>query len=164
MKYTTVTDLVWANAANTTISCRVDFEGLGIVPFTAAAGDPEEHGRLIYARAIAGDFGAIAPYVAPPAEPEPVPDEISNRQFWQLCAIRSLITEAEAEAALGGTIPAAMQAMVDQLPPEQRFAARMHLKGSTVYRRSHSFTLAFGVFMGWTSAQIDQFWRDASVL
>jgi len=34
-------------------------------PFNASPNDPEEHGRDIYAWAIDGEFGAIAPYVAP---------------------------------------------------------------------------------------------------
>jgi len=35
------------------------------MPFGAMATDVEEHGRLLYARVIAGEFGQIAPYVAP---------------------------------------------------------------------------------------------------
>jgi hypothetical protein len=38
------------------------------MPFGAMANDVEEHGRLLYARVIAGEFGQIAPYV-PPLEP-----------------------------------------------------------------------------------------------
>ncbi len=30
------------------------------VPFTASPDDPEEHGRLIYAAAMKGDYGPIA--------------------------------------------------------------------------------------------------------
>jgi len=36
------------------------------MPFGAMANDVEEHGRLLYARVIAGEFGPIAPYVATP--------------------------------------------------------------------------------------------------
>ena len=35
------------------------------MPFGAMPTDVEAHGRDLYARAIAGEFGVIAPYVAP---------------------------------------------------------------------------------------------------
>lgn len=41
------------------------FEGMGELPFTALPDDVEAHGRELYARALKGDFGAVAPYVAP---------------------------------------------------------------------------------------------------
>lgn len=34
----------------------------GWIPFTASADDPESHGRELYSKAIAGEFGTIAPY------------------------------------------------------------------------------------------------------
>lgn len=37
----------------------------GWIPFMASPDDCEAHGRELYARAIAGEFGDIAPYVAP---------------------------------------------------------------------------------------------------
>lgn len=39
------------------------------VPFTANPTDIMEHGRLIHARALSGEFGAVAPYI-PPTESE----------------------------------------------------------------------------------------------
>lgn len=47
----------------------VDFEGIGAIPFHATADDPEPHGREIHARAIAGEFGPVMPYVAPEVVP-----------------------------------------------------------------------------------------------
>lgn len=41
----------------------------GWIPFTASPDDVEEHGRAIYAAAMAGAYGEIAPYVAPPPPP-----------------------------------------------------------------------------------------------
>lgn len=58
MKYKTATDLRWSG--NKAVDMVVDFEGIGPVPFTAAPDDCEEHGRELYARAVAGDFGPIA--------------------------------------------------------------------------------------------------------
>lgn len=62
MKYTTVTDPVW-NSEHTAVDCKVNFEGLGIVVFTASETDQQEYGREIYRRSIAGDFGPISDYV-----------------------------------------------------------------------------------------------------
>lgn len=52
-------------SANSNITLLATFEGIGEVPFTASPDDPEAHGRELYARAIAGEFGPVAPYVAP---------------------------------------------------------------------------------------------------
>lgn len=47
------------------ITLRVNFEGLGEVPFHAHPDDPESHGRELYARALDGEFGAVEPYNPP---------------------------------------------------------------------------------------------------
>lgn len=41
------------------------------VPFTATPDDSEAHGRELYVRAISGEFGPVAPYVAPPVVDTP---------------------------------------------------------------------------------------------
>jgi len=66
MQYNTVTNLAYANLEQTRINCSVDFTSAGILPFTADKNDVEAHGREIFERAVAGDFGAIADYQAPP--------------------------------------------------------------------------------------------------
>ena len=38
------------------------------LPFGATNHDPHEHGRNIYERAVDGEFGPIAPFVAPTSE------------------------------------------------------------------------------------------------
>lgn len=58
-EYTTVTDMQWANEARSAVTMTVDFNSLGLVPFTASPDDMEEHGRELFARAVAGDFGSI---------------------------------------------------------------------------------------------------------
>lgn len=47
------------------IDCEVKHAEFGWIPFLACEADVEEHGREIYAQIIAGDWGAIAPLVAP---------------------------------------------------------------------------------------------------
>lgn len=61
MKYTTVTDLKYANASGSMINCQVNFENLGATPFTASANDLG-HSAEIYSRATSGEFGVIQAY------------------------------------------------------------------------------------------------------
>lgn len=68
MQYTTVTNLQWANKDHTSLSCNVNFIGLGILPFTPNPNDSQAHGKEIYARCMAGDFGEIADYILQPDE------------------------------------------------------------------------------------------------
>ena len=35
------------------------------LPFLATSSDPEDYGREIYTRAVAGEFGEVSPYIAP---------------------------------------------------------------------------------------------------
>ena len=59
-----VVNLKWANAEKTAIDMEVRFSHLpsSRVAFTAVKGDSEAHGRELYARALAGEYGSIAPY------------------------------------------------------------------------------------------------------
>lgn len=63
LAYSTVTELRWADRGKTAFNAMVTFDLLGQVPFTCGASDTEAHAMDIYARALAGDFGAIAEYV-----------------------------------------------------------------------------------------------------
>jgi len=73
MKYTNVKNPQWSSSEKVAIHCIVDFESLGEVPFGANPNDVEEHGREIYNRCIAGDFGPVADYVPASDEgPQPV--------------------------------------------------------------------------------------------
>jgi len=93
------------------------------------------------------------------------PNEISDRQFFQQLAVMGLITEEEAEAAVSaGTLPSTMNAFIDELPVEERFPARMKLKGATRFFRSDPLVETFGEMEGMTSDQIDNLWRSASLL
>ena len=44
------------------VELLVTFASIGEVQFVASPNDAEPHGRAIYAGAVAGDFGPIAPY------------------------------------------------------------------------------------------------------
>lgn len=62
--YGDVSNLVWADEAHTMINMDVFFLVLNeAITFTASPNDPEPHGRELYARAVAGDFGPVSPYI-----------------------------------------------------------------------------------------------------
>jgi hypothetical protein len=109
------------------------------------------------------EAGNTIPAFEPP--PEPVPESISDRQFFHILAVDGLITEAEALAAVKtGDAPAAFEAFIASLPEADRFSARMLLEGATTFRRDHPLTAAFGTMHGMTPEQIDDLWRRASAL
>ena len=68
MKLITAHSPVWANIEHTCIDLKVSFAELPDIdlPFTANPHDSEIHGRDIFNRAIAGEFGPIMEYTPPP--------------------------------------------------------------------------------------------------
>ncbi|KAA0689866.1 hypothetical protein DTW90_30710 [Neorhizobium sp. P12A] len=110
-----------------------------------------------------------ADYAATLANPNLLPPpelpSITDRQFFQQLAAQSLITQTEAIAAVAtGTIPAAMQALVNQLPADQQFDAQMKISGAREFLRSDPLVAAFGQMEGMTSADIDALWVAAAAL
>lgn len=97
MKYNSITNLTWADIDHTQLNCTVDFVGLGAVAFTASESDSEAHSREIFMHAMDGDFGPVAPYVAPPTSP-------------------AYATAAEAKAAMVQWIDGLTSQVMDQYP------------------------------------------------
>ena len=65
MKLIYAKDPVWANRSQTLLNLTVRFEEINEdLPFTADPDDVEAYGRDIYARAVAGEFGSVAPFSA----------------------------------------------------------------------------------------------------
>ncbi|EBA4670312.1 DUF4376 domain-containing protein [Salmonella enterica] len=65
MKILTAKDAVYTE--NGLINCLVHFEGFAdFIPFTASPGDPEEHGRQLYADLKAGKYGPVTPFTVTP--------------------------------------------------------------------------------------------------
>lgn len=56
----------WADEAQTAINLNVDFEGIGLVHFSASPNDSESHGRYLYAQALAGVYGPVQPAAPKP--------------------------------------------------------------------------------------------------
>ena len=72
-----------------TIDLEIEHSTFGWIPFTADPNDAE--GAALYASAVAGEYGTVAPYVAPPVpEPSPTTQE-------QIDALRKAAYQAEAD-------------------------------------------------------------------
>jgi hypothetical protein len=98
---------------------------------------------------------------APPAS---APAAISDRQFFQQLAVEGIITEEQALASNAAVIPAPLLAIIEQMPEDQQFAAKMVVSGATSFERQHPMTIAIGTAYGMSSEQIDEFFAAAAVL
>jgi hypothetical protein len=111
---------------------------------------------------VPDDF--LGPEVPNPIVITPLPP-VSDRQFFQALAIRGHITEDEALDAVGpGIIPAAMLALIEQLPAEQQFGAKMLIRGATIYERNNALAGLIGSLYGWDDEALDEFWTFAATL
>jgi hypothetical protein len=99
-----------------------------------------------------------------PASPKPLVPSISHRQFYQQLMAQGLITEAEAMGVISGTLPAALQTLVGQLPAAEQFPAKWALLSAGQLDRNNSLTETIGTAYGWTDAQIDAFFTAAALL
>ena len=66
MIITSVTNLIYANQAETAINCELVTADLGMIPFTVTQNDPEEYGQRLWIEITGGQYGAISAYIAPP--------------------------------------------------------------------------------------------------
>ena len=65
-----------------------------------------------------------------------------------------------------GTLPPALLVLVDQLPAEQRFPARMLLRGATRFEFAHPLAEAFAGLADppWSTEAREAFWRHCATL
>ena len=62
-----ITNIVYRTEDRQHINCKIKFAEFNeVMPFTANATDPEEHGVSIYNDIVSGKYGAIGDYVPPP--------------------------------------------------------------------------------------------------
>jgi len=146
------------------ISAEIDpdesqFANIDLVGINVSEGFPytRREGGTIY-RMIWNGTTIVEP-------PETIPDEISRRQFFQQLASLELITNNEAKAALqNGAIPAALQALINQLPSSERYEAEMLIIGASTFARLHPLCDQIRILFEWSEEQRDNFWRAASKL
>jgi hypothetical protein len=88
-----------------TIDCELDHPIHGWIPFTAVPDDPDEGGRVIHQLLADGQFGVVAPYVAP----EPVPMTLEQVQELRRRAYAAesdpLKNEADYDSLVNGAAP-----------------------------------------------------------
>lgn len=103
--------------------------------------------------------GATVIMEAPPAPPVP---DLSFAQLLIGLVAEQWITEAEGEAWLAGTVPAAALALIDTLPANQRFAAKARAVRPSVVLRADPLVNALGAAQGKTAAELDTFFTTYS--
>ena len=97
------------------------------------------------------------PYIADLAETF-VPMSVTRRQILTGLALVGWITEEEAESALAnGARPAAVEAVINGLPEDQRFAARMKWIGFQSAYRDDPMVAALAAIEGKTAQEVDEF-------
>jgi hypothetical protein len=94
----------------------------------------------------------------------PVPQSISDRQFFQQLAIGGIVTEDQALASNAAVIPAPLLAIIEQMPSDQQFAAKMIVSSATTFYRTNPMTIAIGTAYGMTSDHIDAFFTAAAAI
>lgn len=119
--------------------------------------DPANADYQIYLAWVA-DGGVPDPYVEPPP---PVPQQVSNRQFYQQAAVDSLISQNDALEAMSGTLPGPVADYVGSLPSAMQFGAEMRFK-AIGFPRDDQYVTGLLQFLG--VADIDQFFIAASVV
>jgi hypothetical protein len=122
-----------------TIDCEIEHPVYGWIPFTASPDDTEQNGKDIYAAIIAA--GNIAAYVAPTPV---VPDRVTANQFGQQMIVAGIKSQVDAWVAL------------------QSDAVQWAYARSATFVREDPMMQTGFTALGFTSAQIDQFFIDAS--
>jgi hypothetical protein len=112
-----------------------------------------------------GDYKLVEISSEVPDPPDPVPEVISDRQFFQALAMNGSITQADALAAVKtGTLPPQLQSAIGAMPADEQFGAEMLLSGATMFERSNQMTNAMMRELGWTQENMDNLWRYAATL
>jgi hypothetical protein len=146
--------------ADNRIDCEIEHPQLGWIPFTADPDDVEQHGRDIYAAALAAGPAA---YVPPPPQPEPIPD-LSFAQLMIGLVSEGWITTAEGESWLTGTLPAPVLALIGTLPEAQRFPAKARALRPTIVERTDPLVSALGLAQGKSPEQLDTFFQTYAAI
>ncbi|WP_081159935.1 hypothetical protein [Ensifer aridi] len=99
--YSSVRDPRWVSEAKKQIHCLVRFDHIPDeeVPFVADPNDVEPHGREIFAKCAAGEFGPVAECIPAVNDPLPDPDDIQKPDAWP--DVEKFLQDANAENANG---------------------------------------------------------------
>jgi len=133
-------------------------------PFFAVSTDVETHGRELYIKAVAGNFGPIAAYVPAPPPPPVVPFSITRRQ----CALQLLaenrVTNEEAIAmVVSSSPPPIVAALFAKLTPNERTRATIDF-AANIYERNNPLITSFMTAAGKSASDADAFFIAAAKL
>jgi hypothetical protein len=112
------------------------------------------------------EFPAWHVPVDPPAPEEPfvpVPEIITKRQFLIQLVRSGMVAPGEA-STLAAQPPSLMNAVLDGMPEADALEARLSWASMTQVERYSPLTLAASASAGTTEAQLDDFFRAASVI
>lgn len=131
-----------------TIDCELEHPTYGWIPFTASPDDTEELGRSVYTTAMAGEYGAIEPYVAPePVAPVP-PSVVSMRQARRALLEKSLL--------------ASVQPVIDSLPSPSKEAAQIDWEYAQEVKRNDPLVQALALVLSLTEQDLDELFTLAA--
>lgn len=141
--------------ANNWIECEIDHPAYGWIPFLA---DPLDTGAEfdvaeLYDRMTRSP--SIQPYVPVP-EVLVVPD-LSFPQLLIGLVAEQWITEADGEAWLTGTLPAAVLGVISTLPVEMQFPAKARALRPSAIIRADPLVAALAASEGKTPEELDEF-------
>jgi hypothetical protein len=132
-----------------TIDLEINHPVYGWIPFTASPDDMT--GAAIYEAAMAGDFGPIGEYVAPPPAHAQVPRSVTRRQARQALLLSGKLAQ--------------VQPAIDSIPdPIQRGMVQIEWDDSQTFERNRPALIALATAIGLDSAQIDNLFIEASKL
>lgn len=133
-----------------TIDIEIEHPKFGWIPFTADPNDIEQLGRDLHAQALAGEFGAIAPYVAPSAD-----DLLAVERATMVCS-RFQAKAALQAAGLLSTIEAVVAAGDDFV--------KLAWAEAVEFKRNSPTIAALQDAAGLTDTQIDDLFRTAMTI
>lgn len=94
----------------------------------------------------------------------PVPQSMSFAQLLIGLVFEAWITEAEGESWLSGSLPFNVLLVIDSLPVDQRFAAKVRATRPSVVLRNDPLVASMGAAAGKTVEEIDAFFQTYSTV
>lgn len=149
MNFNAVKNVRWADADHTSVAMDVDFDFLqdDWVPFVATPDYDQEYGRILYASAVAGEFGTIGEFV-PPVIPKVVPEKVSRFQARAALYQANLLDDIEAYMALETT----------------DFFTKLAWTEATEFNRTSPMVASIGTLLGLTESQLDDLFVFAATI
>lgn len=147
----------WTDVARTSINAEINHPDLGWIKTTLRADDPPT--MALFAAASAAGPGAYAP------PPQSTPQSISFIQLISGLVSLGWISAAEGEAWFrAGKLPQTAEAVIQSLPGDQRFAARIRMTRPSVVNRDDGLVRALAQAAGKTPTEMDAFFVAASTM